>query len=73
MTKTYGLIGLPVGHSLSPQIWTRVFAAAARPTWRYAAHDVAAGELSAWFGRVRAGEIAGAHVTMPADRHSHDR
>jgi shikimate dehydrogenase len=64
-TTEFAMLGLPVGHSVSPELWTRVFAAAGEPSWRYAARDVVARDLPAWFELLRAGDVAGAHITMP--------
>jgi shikimate dehydrogenase len=63
--KEFTMLGLPVGHSISPQVWPEIFAAAGRPSWRYTSHDVEEDELSGWLDRLRRGEVAGAHVTMP--------
>ena len=54
MTTRAGVIGSPIGHSLSPAIFTAAFAASGLD-WAYEAFEVAEGEAEAFLGRVRAG------------------
>jgi shikimate dehydrogenase len=62
--RRYVLLGNPTGHSPTPALWNRLFAAAGLP-WSYSARDVGAEDLDRWFGELRGGAVAGAHVTMP--------
>jgi shikimate dehydrogenase len=63
LTRSAGVVGRPVGHSLSPAI----FAAAFRELgldWTYGAFDVGEEELAGLVGRM-ASDLSGLSVTMP--------
>jgi len=62
--KQYGIIGYPLGHSLSPLIHNRAFADLGVEA-SYAAWPLAPGELDAFMARMRAEPIAGLSVTIP--------
>ena len=63
-TRTVGIIGWPVAHSLSPVIHNAAFAAADL-AWVYLPLPVRPGELGAALEGLRALGFAGANVTMP--------
>ena len=63
-TKTVGIIGWPVSHSLSPTIHNAAFAALGL-RWVYVALPVAPGEAREAVAGLRALGFAGANVTMP--------
>lgn len=63
MTRRAGVIGSPIGHSLSPAIFTAAFAATGLD-WTYEAFEVAEDDAPAFVGRVRS-ELEGLSVTMP--------
>jgi shikimate dehydrogenase len=58
------ILGDPVSHSLSPRIHTAALAAA-RIAGTYEARRVDAAGMEAEVGRLRAGDLDGANVTMP--------
>jgi shikimate dehydrogenase len=64
MAKRAGVIGSPIGHSMSPAIFTAAFAATGLD-WVYEAHDVGEGAAAAFMDEVREGRIEGLSVTMP--------
>lgn len=59
----YALTGHPLGHSVSPQIHTRLFALSGRKGCRYGLLDLPPEELSERFGELKA--LAGFNVTIP--------
>jgi len=63
-TRTVGVIGWPVEHSLSPAIHNAAFAALGLP-WVYVPLPVLPGEVGAALAGLRALGFAGANVTMP--------
>jgi len=63
-TRTVGVIGWPVRHSLSPVIHNAAFAALELP-WIYVPLPVATGQVGAALDGLRALGFAGANVTMP--------
>jgi shikimate dehydrogenase len=63
-TRTVGVIGWPVRHSLSPVIHNAAFAALGLP-WVYVPLPVPPGEVAAALGGLRPLGFAGANVTMP--------
>jgi shikimate dehydrogenase len=63
MTTRAGVIGSPIGHSLSPAIFTAAFTATGLD-WSYEAFEVPEGEAEAFVGRVRT-DLVGLSVTMP--------
>lgn len=60
----YALLGWPLSGSLSPVLHAAAFRAAGLPG-RYDLRPTGPGELSAAFAAIRAGEMAGANVTVP--------
>lgn len=63
-TRTIGVIGWPVEHSLSPVIHNAAFGALGLP-WAYVPLPVRPGELAAALEGLRALGFTGANVTMP--------
>ncbi len=63
MTRQAGVIGSPIGHSLSPAIFRAAFAAAGLD-WAYDAYEVSAGG-AARFLTGEGAELVGISVTMP--------
>src|SRR5437762_13067748 len=63
-TKLAGVIGWPVGHSLSPAIHNAAFSALGLD-WVYVALPVAPGDAADALSGLRALGFAGANVTMP--------
>lgn len=63
-TRTVGVIGWPVAHSLSPAIHNAAFGALGLP-WVYVPLPVPPGELGAALAGLPALGFAGANVTMP--------
>ena len=64
MTTRAGVIGSPIGHSLSPVIFTAAFRATGLD-WVYEAHEVEEEAAAAFMDEVRSGRIEGLSVTMP--------
>jgi shikimate dehydrogenase len=62
--NVYGIVGHPVGHSLSPALHNRGFARHHLPAV-YKAWDVAPGDLAAWVREMRRLPLRGASVTIP--------
>ena len=62
--RVVGLIGQPVGHSISPAFQQAAFDTLGLP-WRYEAWDTSLDALPAVLDSLRAGERAGANVTVP--------
>ena len=71
-TKTLGVIGWPVAHSLSPTIHNAAFAALGLP-WVYVPLPVPPGEVGAALAGLSALGFAGANVTMPHKTEVADR
>ncbi len=63
-TRLAGVIGHPVGHSLSPVLHNAAFAAAGLD-WTYLAFDVAAGSAGGALAAMRVLGLGGLSVTMP--------
>lgn len=63
-TRSAGVIGLPVRHSLSPTIFNAAFAAAGLD-WAYLAFEVPEGAAGLAMGGVRSLGMEGVSVTMP--------
>src|SRR5690606_33520126 len=63
-TRTAGVIGMPVRHSLSPAIFNAAFAASGLD-WAYLAFEVPDGAAGLAMGGVRALGLEGVSVTMP--------
>lgn len=59
-----GLLGWPLGHSLSPAIFARAFAARGL-AWRYEAWATPPGELAGRVAALRAAGVHGFNVTIP--------
>ena len=62
--ELYGIIGHPLGHSLSPLLFTTLFAATARPA-AYFRWDVSPEQVDDFMRAVRVLHIRGASVTIP--------
>lgn len=62
---TYGLIGHPVHHSLSPVIQQKAFLAAGIPNAEYNVYDVSPKKLKSFLKTAQKDEIRGLNVTMP--------
>ena len=61
-----GVIGSPVGHSLSPLLHNAAFAALGLgESWRSFAFEVGAGQAEAALDAMRAADVTGLSVTMP--------
>lgn len=63
-TRTAGVIGLPIRHSLSPALFNAAFAASGLD-WAYLAFDVPEGAAGLAMAGVRALGLEGVSVTMP--------
>ena len=63
-TRTVGIIGWPVSHSLSPAIHNAAFAALDLD-WTYVPLPVAPGDAAGGVAGLRSLGFAGANVTMP--------
>ena len=63
-TRLAGVIGNPIGHSLSPAIFNAAFAATGLD-WIYLAFDVASGRAAGALDAMRTLGLAGLSVTMP--------
>ncbi len=63
-TITVGLIGWPVEHSRSPAMHNAAFAALGLD-WQYVLLPTPRDQIEAVIARLRAGELAGANVTIP--------
>jgi shikimate dehydrogenase len=59
-----GVIGRPIGHSLSPAIFRAAFGALGLDGWAYEAFEVGEDQAAAFAGRVR-DDLVGLSVTMP--------
>ncbi|MDT5028576.1 MAG: shikimate dehydrogenase, partial [Micromonosporaceae bacterium] len=59
-----GVLGQPIGHSLSPVIHNAGYAAADLTGWRYTAHECAEADLAGFVAGLGA-EWAGLSLTMP--------
>ncbi|TWI56368.1 shikimate dehydrogenase [Halalkalibacter nanhaiisediminis] len=64
MTKVFGLLGHPVGHSKSPLIHNDAFSSAGMDA-RYHAFDVKPEQVKAAVEGIRALQLAGCNVTVP--------
>jgi shikimate dehydrogenase len=69
LSKSFVLVGHPVGHSLSPAIHEAAYDALRRTGHRYAAVDCPdEASVRAVFDSLRRGDLAGANVTVPWKR-----
>src|ERR1022692_2051127 len=62
--KNAGLIGDPVGHSLSPALFSCLSLMEGHSDFNYEAHKVTAAELQAFFEKAK-NEMFGFNVTIP--------
>ena len=63
--KNFGILGYPVGHSLSPQMYTSAFRAAGFPNYNYILLPVQAGKLYFAVEAIKALDFRGVNVTIP--------
>jgi shikimate dehydrogenase len=64
--RLVGVIGSPIGHSLSPVLHNAAFGALGLDTtWRSQAFEVAPGEAAAALAAMRQADVSGLSVTMP--------
>lgn len=63
--KNFGIIGYPVGHSLSPHMYTAAFKAAGFPNYNYILLPVQAGKLYFAVEAVKSLDFRGVNVTIP--------
>ncbi|MBE8952312.1 MAG: shikimate dehydrogenase [Quinella sp. 1Q7] len=63
--KNFGILGYPVGHSLSPQMYTAAFKAAGFPNYNYILLPVQAGKLFFAVEGIKSLEFRGVNVTIP--------
>lgn len=63
--KNFGILGYPVGHSLSPQMYTAAFKAAGFPNYNYILLPVQAGKLYFAVEAIKSLEFRGVNVTIP--------
>lgn len=63
--KNFGILGYPVGHSLSPHMYTAAFKAAGFPNYDYILLPVHAGKLYFAVEAIKALEFRGVNVTIP--------
>ena len=63
--KNFGILGYPVAHSLSPQMYTAAFKAAGFPNYNYILLPVQAGKLFFAVEGIKSLEFRGVNVTIP--------
>lgn len=63
--KNFGILGYPVGHSLSPQMYTAAFKAAGFPNYNYILLPVQAGKLFFAVEGIKSLDFRGVNVTIP--------
>ena len=63
--KNFGIIGMPLGHSLSPKMFTAAFTSGGFPNYNYIAMPMPAGRLMLVVDGVKALEFRGINVTIP--------
>jgi len=63
--KNFGILGYPVGHSMSPQIYKAAFEAAGFPNYNYIPLQVPAGKLYFAVEGLKSLDFRGANVTIP--------
>lgn len=63
--KNFGILGYPVGHSLSPQMYTAAFKAAGFPNYNYIPLEIHAGKLYFAVEGLKGLDFRGANVTIP--------
>ncbi|MBR2733198.1 MAG: shikimate dehydrogenase [Selenomonadaceae bacterium] len=63
--KNFGILGYPVGHSLSPQMYTAAFKAAGFPNYNYILLPVQSGKLFFAVEGIKSLEFRGVNVTIP--------
>jgi shikimate dehydrogenase len=64
VVQRVGVVGFPIGHSISPAIHQAAFDALGIPA-RYERWEVAPADLPAWVAALRAPQTLGANVTVP--------
>lgn len=63
--KTFGILGYPVGHSLSPHMYRAAFDAAGFPNYNYIPLPVQTGKLYCAIEGLKGLDFRGANVTIP--------
>jgi len=63
--KNFGILGYPVGHSLSPQMYKAAFTAAGFPNYNYIPLEVPAGKLYFAVEGIKSLDFRGVNVTIP--------
>ncbi|MBR4152150.1 MAG: shikimate dehydrogenase [Selenomonadaceae bacterium] len=63
--KNFGIIGYPVGHSLSPHMYRAAFEAAGYPNYNYIPFSIQAGKLFMAVEGIRGLGFRGVNVTIP--------
>ena len=63
--KNFGILGYPVGHSLSPQMYRAAFTAAGFPNYNYIPLEVPAGKLYFAVEGLKSLDFRGVNVTIP--------
>ena len=63
--KNFGIIGYPIGHSLSPQMYKAAFEAAGYPNYNYIPFSIQAGKLFMAVEGLRGLGFRGVNVTIP--------
>ena len=63
--KNFGIIGWPVGHSLSPKMYQAAFKASGFPNYNYIAMPIQSGRLMLTVDGLKALDFRGINVTIP--------
>ena len=63
--KNFGILGCPVGHSLSPQMYTAAFRAAGLVNYNYITLQIPSGKLYFAVEGIKALDFRGVNVTIP--------
>lgn len=63
--KNFGILGYPVGHSLSPQIYKAAFAAAGFPNYSYIPMSIQPGKIFMAVDGIKGLNFRGVNVTIP--------
>ena len=63
--KNFGILGYPIGHSLSPQMYAAAFKAAGVPNYNYIPLEIPAGKLYFAVEGIKGLDFRGVNVTIP--------